>query len=220
MTNDEMLADMIRRSEQEQPIIERLVHEGVHPITAHIMAGDILSAQRATEMVAKGTPVEKAYFLVGSYARWDWTVAMLVAGKVSEQWFADHICDLWSGSDPDDTSEQNLRLWRRFWARNGGATIRDGKALTRARSSSTGLVKVYRGGMPGDLTNGFAWTTDPKIAQKFALGAGTRVRIEGGVVVSGQVRPGQVLAYITGRGEAEVIVDPHLVSHVKVVGAK
>lgn len=218
MNNEDMLAEMVRRTEEERPIVERLLHEGVHPITAHIMAGDILSAQRATAAVAYGSPATLEYVKVGSYARWDWVVSMLIAGKVSEQWFADNICHLWSGADPDDTSDQNLRLWRRFWARNG-ATIRDGKALPKP-VSATGLIKVYRGGMPGDLTGGFAWTTDPKVAQRFALGAGTRVPIKGGAVISGQVRPGQVMAYITGRGEAEVIVDPHLVSHVKVVGAK
>lgn len=186
-------------------------------ITATIVAGDLLSAERATNEVKSGTtPAEKAVWLVGSYARWDWAITMMNLKQLDEGWFFDNILDLWRGSDPDDTNHAYLDLFRRAKTRKG-SYLRDGRPLPRARDRQ---ITVYRGGPPSmALYRGFAWTTDPKIAQKFAGGAGERVMRSDGVVITGHVFPGQVLAYITERGEAEVVVDPQFVRDVKPVGA-
>ena len=79
---------------------------------------------------------------------------------------------------------------------------------------------MYRGGNPFEVRKGFAWTTDPKIAQKFADGAGERIQRVNGVVVVGYVRPSVVLAFLTERGESEVIVDPRLVENVHPIGGR
>lgn len=182
-------------------------------ITAHIIAGDLMSAERATREVAAGVPAERAVNMVGSYARWEWAIQMVAQGALSEQWFQDNICHLWSGSDPDDTKPEYLTIWRKARAANGGV-IRDGKPLPRG--GKDGYLRVFRGGPPGTaLRTGFAWTTDPKVARVFANGAGVRRPMAGGVVISGLVKPSQVIAYISGRNESEVIVDPRLVSHIK-----
>lgn len=214
MTRDEMMEEMIRRSEEQAPIIERLVAEGMHPITAHIVSGDILSAQRAAKEIEAGVPAERAIHMVGSYARWDFALQCMVSGSISEQWFADHVCELWQGSDPDDTRIEYLRLWQRLRARNGGL-LRDGRPLPKG--GANGWLRVYRGGPPKGLANGIAWTTDPKVARRFAAGAGSRVQLVGGVVIAGYVKPSNVLAFITGRNESEVIVAPSDIKNLSTV---
>ena len=213
MNQDELQAYATAVSDKVGELL--LAHPDLHPITAHIVASDLLSAERLSGEVKAGLiDVERAVWLVGSYARWGWAMGMVQAGQLSEDWLAANLCHLWSISDPDDTDPANLAVFRRMYARHGGI-LRDGRPLPKG-SSTRGYVRVYRGGMPSDVRMGFAWTTDPKVAQKFAAGAGSRVATPGGVVISGRVRSSHVLAYITGRSESEVIVDPRYVIDVEV----
>jgi hypothetical protein len=216
--DQKMMADLAEWAERADEITSLLLKQqpDLHPITAHIIAGDLISAERATKRVAAGEDALKVYVTVGSYARWDWVVTMVRAGKIGAQWFADNICDLWRGADPDDTSADYLNIWKIARSQHG-AVVRDGRPLPKARADGT--IKVYRGGDPFTVRKGFAWTTDPKIARKFADGAGTRVERRNGVVITGDVRPSHVLAYITGRNEAEVIVDPAYVKDIHPTGA-
>ena len=210
--NEQELQDY---AERQSAMVGRVLaaNPGLPVITAHIIAGDLISAERATQAVVDGMPADRAVNLVGSYARWDWALACVAEGVLSEQWFQDHICELWSGSDPDDTSPEYLAVWRTTRLRAGGL-IRDGRPLP---TNGNALLRIYRGGPPFGLTNGFAWTTDPKVARKFANGAGVRVKQVGGVVISGLVRHRDVIAYITNRHESEVIVDPRRVRNIKAV---
>jgi hypothetical protein len=215
---EEAMAQMMEQYAKAEPIIDRLVETGIDPITAHVMANDILSADRATERVMSGeVPAERAVYFVGSYARWDWVLTMMSRGLITDDWFAENICDLWSGSDPDDTNADYLRLWQRLWRKNGGHVIRDGRPLPKG--GADGMLKVYRGGHPMGIRNGFAWTTDPKIARKFAVSFGGRAQHVGGVVITGLVKPSHVCAFITRRGESEVIVDPRMVKDIHPTGA-
>jgi len=183
--------------------------------TAYVMAGDILSARKATDRVVAGEDATKVYLHVGSFARWDWIVTMWRAGKISDQWFADNIADQWVSADPDDTSADNLAIWRKAFNAHGGL-IRDGRPLPKP--GGDGMLKVFRGGSPFTVKQGFSWTLDPKIAGKFAATGGGRGRIEGGVVITGLVRPSDVLAYLTDRGESEVVIDPRLVRNIHPTG--
>jgi hypothetical protein len=210
--------DLKAWAEQTEAMVVKVMEADptIHPITAHIIAGDLVSADRVTKQVMGGilTP-EKGVWMVGSYARWGWTLTMVGTGHISEDWLAENIAHLWSACDPDDTDPANLAVWQAMTSRHG-RIIRDGRPLPKA-SSTRGYVRVYRGGRPETVRRGFAWTTDPKVAKRFASGAGERVPVQGGVVISGKVRASVVLAYITGRQEAEVIVDPRLVQDVEVM---
>jgi hypothetical protein len=203
MTEPQM-GDLIAWGERVNDIAARLVKEqpGIHPITAHVIAGDILSGERATAEVNAGMEPTKAYALVGSYARWGWVITMLSQERITWDWFVENICDLWRGSDPDDTNATYLALWQKVRDLKGGY-VRDGRPLPKGK-----LLRVYRGITSEAGAKGFAWTTDPKIAQKFASGAGERREVKGGAVIAGFVARHNVLAYITERGESEVIVDP------------
>jgi hypothetical protein len=197
-------ADLTAQFEEQAVIIDQLLaaDPSLNPITAHIMAGDIQSAAKATELVNAGTPATKAYAYVGSYARWDWVVTMVKAGAIPGQWFAENICELWRGADPDDTNPDYLRIWRTAFVAHG-AYLRDGRPLPRGR-----FLTIFRGGLPNAVRDGFAWTTDPKIAHRFAVTGGGRQPVKGGVIATGTVDRRAVMAYITERGESEVIVDP------------
>jgi hypothetical protein len=212
--------ELVRWGEQTNEIAADLVRKmpGLHYITASIMANDILSARYRTEQVESGErKAEQVVWLIGSYARWDWAVTMLAAGRLTDAWFDENIADLWRGSDPDDTSAVNLSVWKTA-ARKSGSYVRDGRPLPKGKD---GFITVFRGGPPAMSTlQGFAWTTDPKIAQKFASGAGERIQRKDGVVIKGTVMRSQVLAYLTGRGESEVIVDPLNVRGVGPVNQK
>jgi hypothetical protein len=191
----------------DQPAIEEIARRfpDLPPVTQIVMGGDLGSMRYWRSQYQKGeVDAEKAIHLTGSYFRWNLACEMLSQHLVEPSWFDSEVCDLWRGSDPDDTDPANLTIWRGVASRNGGY-VRDGRPLPRGSR-----VVVFRGGWPV-VEPGIAWTTDPKIASKFARGAGLRVNASGGQVARGSVARQDVLAYITGRGESEVIVDPRLV---------
>lgn len=175
------------------------------PFLTQVVMGQDLGSMRyyLSQFEAGKMDAETAIHLTGSYFRWRLACTMLSQHLVEPSWFDSEVCDLWQGSDPDDTDPANLTIWRGVASRNGGY-VRDGRPLPRGAR-----ITVFRGGWPV-VEPGIAWTTDPKIATKFASGAGLRVRTEGGQVLRGTVARRDVLAYITGRGESEVIVDPRL----------
>lgn len=217
-THEQVVTDLQAWAEAVDKIMVDLIasQPDLHPITAHVIAGDILSARKATERVVAGEDPTKVYVTVGSFARWGWVTALVQSGAISREWFAENIADLWRGADPDDTDPANLAIWREAWFGNKRSVIRDGRPLPKKRGDGT--IAVYRGGDPFSVRKGIAWTTDPKIARKFALGAGVRVPTANGVVIAGDVMPHYVLAYLTGRGESEVIVDPTSVQNIHPIG--
>lgn len=200
-----ILDDMKRDTE----LAERLVKEnpGLPYITATIMAGDMRSADRAYERIKSGEwDVHRAINLTGSFARLDFAMRLRSENLLSREDLYAMLPDLWRGSDPDDTDPRWLELWRLAWLDRDARTIRDGKPLPRDRR-----LHIYRGQLEGAPV-GIAWSLDPKIAQKFATGAGHRVPITGGVVLQGWVNRSYVYAYLTQRGESEVIVNPRYIT--------
>jgi hypothetical protein len=169
-------------------------------IAALILAGDMLSAQKAQEMLDAGTPFAEVLPLVGSYAKLDFALRAVEAGKWERRLLIARLPDLWRGSDPDDTDPRFLKLWREARAVNGG-TVCDGAALSR------GIVTLYRGQLP-DAPLGIAWTRDRKIAEKFALTLGRRAPVSGGAVLLRFARGKDALGYLTRRHESEVVIDP------------
>jgi hypothetical protein len=165
--------------------------------TAYIIAGDMLSAERATEMVNAGeVTVEGALPMIGSYARFDWAVKHIRTPRIFEL-----LPELWSGSDPSDIDQDNLILWGLAWAYNDHKTICDGSPLP------DGDLKVYRGQVNGDPI-GISWTLDKIIAEQFSKTGGLRHQVQNGIVLSGKIHSSQVMGYLTRRGESEVILDP------------
>jgi hypothetical protein len=202
--------DLVDRMTRMGLIADELVDQGVHPTTAVIMASDRLSAEdmerrfRAGEITA-----ELAVNLTGSFARLEQARKFVHEGWLEIDWLLANLPDLWRGSDPDDTSDEYLRLWKR-------ARVAKGRLIVDGKLPRFGpIVTVYRGQMPGDPL-GIAWTTDRTIAVRFAKGAGGRAPMDG-AVVTGTVARRNVIAFLSERGESEVIVDPGDVKVEKIV---
>ncbi len=166
------------------------------PITAHIVAGDRLSAEAADERLAAGDDFDHCLVLVGSYARLDWAYRAAERGAATRERLLDLLPELWRGSDPDDADPRWPPLWREAFERNGRRTVLDGYGLPRRRT-----LTVYRGQDRG-ASVGLAWSLDPSVARRFAAGAALRQSHRPGVVLAGDVARRAVLAYLTGRGRA------------------
>lgn len=197
--------EALRESMDRQGALAETIHAetGLPYITAFVMAGDRMSAERALKYVEDGTwDWQRGLTLTGSYARLDLAHTLVEKGYMTRRDLLRELPALWRGSDPDDTDVKWLLLWQEAWTHNGEQTIYD----TRERLTEAPMLVVYRG-QPEGAEFGIAWTTSREIAEKFAGGAGLRVPTQG-VTWRALVPREKVLAYITERGEYEVIVDP------------
>lgn len=204
---------------RQQVIIDELAK--AHPtwafVTLFVMSSDMAASERVDTAYLKGElNFDTAETLLGSYARWDWLVREMKKGVINISTFHENMCSWWSMSDPDDTNPEYLQLFKE--ARevspvipNRGQYIGDeGKNLP-----PTQYLTIYRGQDDPNETIGFAWTLDLYIAEKFAKGAWARVPRHG-VVITARCEYKDVLAYITGRGEQEIIIDPKLIEILNV----
>lgn len=79
-------------------------------------------------------------------------------------------------------------------------------------------IKVFQGHTV-DRDDGWSWTTDEAKAEWFARRF-ARLENDAPLVTYGQVEKRHVLAYLTRRGESEVLVDPDHVTVTKVVALR
>lgn len=75
------------------------------------------------------------------------------------------------------------------------------------------VMEVWRGQTRGDPVTDFSWTLNKKTAKWFALRFNNRL----GEILRGEVRKEAVLAYLTGRGEAEIMAWP---TSVNILGSE
>lgn len=174
-------------------------------ISAIVMAGDKMTLDRAKRFLTEGMSFESALVSVGSYYRLAFALWAYENKHITRNVMLDALVDDWSSSDPDDTDPRFLELWRKAFIRNNWKYVRDGRPLPRG---AMGKIIVYRGQDDANGNYGIAWTTDPKIAERFANGAATRQRNRGGKIIMATVKRTKVLAYLTDRGESETIIDP------------
>lgn len=191
-----------KRMTRQSEIMGELIAKGIPAITAVVMSGDIQSAEMATEMVSTGTPATKALHFVGSYARFDWAVANLPKRTMLKM-----LPELWTGADPDDTNPEYLALWREAYKANGCRLIQDQPSHIEQLFTSidTRLITIYRGQISDAV--GISWTLNRAIAKKFAATGGGRAPVSGGKILKRVINRADAMAYLTGRGESEVIVD-------------
>lgn len=202
------MSEIVAREERRSALAIEIMHAdpSIGFITAIIIAGDRLSAQRAEDLVESGAmKAVDAMSHVGSYARLDFAVRMHEAGRMTKTELLDNLPSLWRDSDPDDTDPRFLKLWKEARKRAGRIVRDSAQGLPRGRT-----VTIYRGQDRGAQL-GIAWTTDREIAAKYAYGMALRQSNRDGVIVTAEVPRKFVLAYLTKRGESEVIVDAALV---------
>lgn len=194
------LEDMVEQSRRQSEIANSLTTEkGMPFLTAYIVAGDIMSGEKADAAVAAGVPAIEVYGFVGSYTRFDWCVKNLDRADLLQL-----LPELWVAADPDDTNPEYLTLWQDAFAANQGIVVDDATASLKTFFNKQ--VTVYRGQV-GDAL-GISWTLNLGIAEKFARTGGGRQKVDGGKVLTGKVHRSKILAYLTSRDEFEVIVDP------------
>jgi hypothetical protein len=198
-TDEDLVAQSRAQSERAAAIMA--AQPTLPFISAYIMAGDQLSAERAERWMDAGADFLDVWVFVGSYARLGCAIKAQAAGRVGADWLLDNLPWLWSGSDPDDTDPTFLSWWKTAYIRNGG-TVLDGEPLP-----GRGPILLHRG-QDADAPLGIAWTTDKAVAEKFARGAGIRQSNRAGTVITTWVERSDILAYLTGRGESECIIDP------------
>lgn len=193
---DSKLKSILSNGARQVEIAKGLMDKGVPFITAVVRAGDMVSAEAADVLVAEGMLPSKAIMYVGSYARFDWAYKNLPAGELVRQ-----LPELWAGADPDDTDPRYVGLWKLAFAANDKKTIFDASEGTVLPDPLT----VYRGQLGYEL--GISWTTNHGVATKFAATGGGRAKVAKGRVLTRKIKLEHVMAYLTSRGEFEVIVD-------------
>jgi hypothetical protein len=164
------------------------------PMWTSITIGqDMASAERATELVQAGMKPAKALVFIGSYGRVGWALEHLPRKDLLLR-----ICDLWAMSDPDDTDPKFAVMWQSLFWLHGGIFL-DGPPLP-----DDDPLRLYRGQKPGEAS-GISWSLKREVAVKFAKGAAERRGDMNGVVLEAQAPRKDILAYLTKRGEEEVI---------------
>ena len=123
-------------------------------------------------------------------------IAEISRWPVHEYWR--EVVEAWLDSPPLPP-----QVWRRLWTEvqrdpvDRWRYVHSGRELA-AFCALSEVVPVYRGCAP-DNQEGISWTTDPQMAITFAGSDG---------IVVGAVQRREVLAYLTRRGEHEIIALP------------
>lgn len=196
--------ELARHVERQSAIAAQLLEKDpTLGVTAYIIAGDIMSVERAEAMVKAGMSIEKASVFIGSYLRLKWLVGKFRAGKLNTAWLLKEFPREWSMSDPDDTDPAMAELWYMGWAFNAQQPLTYSKKLPPGETFT-----IYRGQDKAGDRMGLSWTLDRKVAVRFAKGAALRQRNRAGVVVCAEVKRSDIYGYLTGRGESEIIADP------------
>lgn len=203
MTNDVLLRQLVERERRVGALAAELsAKDPTLGYSALIIAGDMISRENGDDALAAGSPFMYAGMLVGSFARFAWAIDAYERGAIAWQDLAPNLPDLWRDSDPDDTDPRFAAVWRR-------ARVEAGRVITDADDVAppTSPLTLYRGQDRG-APIGLSWSLDRATAVKFARGAGVRQASRKGVVLVGTCAYDDAFAYLTGRGEAEIVVDP------------
>lgn len=205
----EQIAEIERRHAREAEIMAGLP-ENLPELTKVIMAQDMRAAEDALAAVERGEiEPKRALSFAGSYARIETLKTLVHRGKISLTEALDLLPELWPISDPDDTDPVIIRWWHHAYHRAGRYVTDEGKKLPRRKS-----LTVWRGQRRGDPL-GCAWSLSREIAEKFARGASFRTANPDPELVELTIDRSLILAYLTGRGEEEVIIDPRFLSRVE-----
>jgi hypothetical protein len=137
--------------------------------------------------------------------------------KMGDAQYWKHLAEVWQQTD---FAAPNRRKWERlfFYTRDRAAAGFMMKPYERRRLAELPTkLRIYRGQQAAEHALGFSWTLSRRRAEWFArtdrsgrMGAiGVRGWTPGpGVVIRGLVRKTDVLCYLAGRKEREVLVHP------------
>lgn len=191
------------------PIIRHPFYTGILHHPALVNAEYVAARRVALEAYARGD-YQTFMAFVSKPFRLSIMAGDLVFWKPKAHQLVSELPWVWSSSEPDDTEPAWLRLWRRAFAANGRSIVTDAK---RVPSAKTWIV--YRGEEGKPKKRGIAWTTKREVAEYFANRFGIdQIAKQPGTVYVGEVDRADILGYVTGRSEMEVIVP---VSRVRIL---
>jgi hypothetical protein len=134
--------------------------------------------------------------------------------------FWDLLVTVWMDSE---NIHQNLDAWRDLWSvasksqENGYGAIHphvmDDEELA-AFQALPETVTVYRGTSHRKVISGMSWTTDKTKAEWFATRFTTPHQSKN--IAKGIIAKKDILAYLIGRGESEVVAFPEDIEHIRV----
>jgi hypothetical protein len=204
--SDEFGREMQAEMAKAHAMAER---EGIPFMAAYVIVRDKASDARSRRWVEMGLDVADAMPFVGSFGRLDFAMWAVEQGHMTRADLLADLPDLWRGSDPDDTDPRFADLWAEAKAANGGRYVAD-TTIVPLPVQPDGVVVIYRGQYNRhDPANGIAWSTDRRIAEKFAATGGLRGASgkHVGRMHTGRIHVDHILGWLTGRGESEVVVD-------------
>jgi hypothetical protein len=200
--NEDMMAVFVEKAKRETEIAATL-DASLPMLTRIVMAGDLRQAQDSLRSLRAGSiDIDRAMILTGSYGRMALLVQAIDESLVPLGKALDLLPQWWPSSDPDDTDPRLISLWESAFSRKGGLVTDEGHDLPRKS-----WLTIWRGQRTTDPI-GCAWSLDRGIAERFARGASYRTAIENPQIIEAKVPRGIILAYLTGRGEEEVIINP------------
>jgi hypothetical protein len=200
--NEDLMMVFVERAKREAEIAATL-DASLPMLTRVVMAGDLRQAQDSLQRLRAGDiDIDRAMVLTGSYGRMPLLIQAIDDSLVPIHKALDLLPEWWPSSDPDDTDPRLISLWESAFARNGGLVTDEGHDLPRKA-----WLTIWRGQRTTDPL-GCAWSLDRAIAERFANGASFRTAIANPQVIEAKVPRGIILAYLTGRGEEEVIINP------------
>ncbi len=189
-------------------------------ITAYIIAGDRLSAERSEKLLKDGVfgrgnkAADRALTLTGSYARLDFAIKLFSEKYITAKKFYAMLPQLWQGSDTTGGVAKYLPQWKEAFIAHGRRVITDGKPLPKGDP-----LTIYRGqdrSVPLGVF-GISWTLDRAMAESFAAGKWARQANRDGLVYEALAPRSEILAYLTGRGEREIIIAPDRLQDIRIV---
>lgn len=181
-------------------------------ISAVVIAGDILSAERATRLVQGGhKTLYQALKQVGSYSKLDWALDNLPRLELIKR-----LPNLWPYCDPDDTTAAAIMLWVDAWKRNQKRLIRDSEAKLPVKNF---IVEAWRGQRKGQPL-GLSWTVKEKTARFFQRNGGLRSNVPDGVILRAEFNVVNIMAYLTRRNEGELIIHPRAFKDLEFLDSK
>lgn len=200
---EDKLAPIWKRQEQIAAELYRL-NPNWGFIGVFVVSSDLANAEPyEREFEAGKLDFRAACQAMGSYARFDFAHRQYLVGRVSAEEFYDLLPELWRSSDMDDTKEEYFLTWQAMKELNSNKIIVDGLPLPHRK-----YLTVYHGQDRAAESIGISWTLKRDIAVKFAKGAWMRQNNRDGVVLEGLINRKNILAYLTGRNEAEIICNP------------
>lgn len=116
-----------------------------------------------------------------------------------------------------ESIHQTIDLWKELWKSDIPDRIRHvmNDAEQDAYASLPDKVEIYRGYLGAAAVNGMSWTTDRDKAVWFARRFSSFIK-EPMFVASGVISKTNILAYLLGRSEEEIVAVPEDIENIKV----